>query len=788
MAIISDIVTGGQHSLIRAIGKALGIYSHDEEITDLQISNLLTPGEAEKSARRTSKHASGGDAMIAFKGYRGFQRDYRKKYSAQFMNRQGYSPNSSASAKVVIKSKLKAYLQNAYGYCAVTLEEFGDKYLTLPEKGRHAVQQIVGYNYATGELLINDKVYGSHTYVELADLTKIQVTSVRNYNDTIMQNMMDNYAYDGTYVYVGQNRYTIGELKDIVNVNDQYETVCTNVPYLYADVTTTATIGGTACVVTYPDDVNNNGYVEDTEITDGIVHIHITLPGTAVLGGTLVVTINNVITNYTITQNMLDTGFTIDYAGYTLISTPTQPEFTVLTQVDRITNVVTNIAYAIEASYASYRVTSGEVGNETRYWVYPSEELDIYEYQIIDVTAIIPMKEDNVMVDIDGVKLKRMLRKLNLSGDQLRSSIENPDLDSAYLMMGVSPEYNDPITNEVLFRTFDYLSPGSGNIAVSINRLSMGYRFSMVKRTITGSIGTVGSYTRTETTTPNEDGYLGSSVVMTLRYQGNSAEYKELEISGFSQNYTVSGHGFTSYLDSTGGMCRIIIPLNLLNSLPYKKFVWVYERSLCMLAYSLEVVHVKWYETGAFGTLLKIVAAVITVWTLGAASSLYALIVAVAKAVVIGIVVSYIANMIGGIAGTVIGALVGMYLMGGFNLDLSSFTSSEVWLKFANDCINLMSQMQQHELETYVSKSQDEIEVLAKEVKEMQSKIEEADEGSISLKSFDSSYCGRINTLYQTTESYCGGLIDASVDSITDYGRQMEYAITTRSQVVSGIG
>lgn len=787
MGVISDIVTGGTNSIIRSIGKALGIYSHDEEITDLQITNLITPGEAEKSARRTSKHASGGDAMIAFKGYRGFQRDYRKKYSAQFMKRQGYAPSTSALSKVIIESKLRSYLQAYYGWIDLTLKNFGDKYLTLAEKGRHAVQQIAGYDFSTGTVLANGKYYGSHIYLELPDLTKVQVTSTQNYVSTIMQNMVANYDYDGTYIYIDNYRYSIGELTDALNVNNQYETICTNIPYTYADITTSATVNGVPCTITYPDDVNENGLVEDTEITNNEININITLPVTAVVGNTLIVVINSVSTNYTVTQDMIDNGFQLAYTEYTFVTAPLQPNAVVTTEVDRIVNIITDPAYAVEASWASYIVISGEVGNELRYWVYPAETLDIYEYQIITVTAIIPMKEDNVMVDTDGTKLKRMLRKLNLSGDQLKTSIENPDLDSAYLMMGVNPEYKDSITDEVLYKIFDHLSPGSGNINISISELSMDYKFTIVKKTVIGSIGTVGSYIRTQTTSTVEGEFQGSTVVMTLQYQGNSTEYKELIISNFEQNYTVSGHSFTSYLDSLGGMCRIIIPLNTLNSLPYKKFVWIYERSLCMLAYSLEVVHVKWYETGAFGSILKIVGAVVTIWTLGAASSLYALVVAVAKVVVIGLIVSYLANMIGGVAGAIIGTIVGMYLAGGFNFDFSSFANSEVWLKFANDCINLISQIQQHELETYISKSQDEIAELANDIKELQSKIEEEAYSSLTLKAFDSSYCGRVNTLYQTTESYCSGLINTNIDYIVDYGRQMDYAITTRTQVISGI-
>lgn len=785
MGVISDVILGGAHSILREIGKTLGIYSHDETITDLQISNLLTPGEAEKSARRTAKHASGGNAMIYFKGYRKFQNDYRRKYSAQFMARQGYAPSTTANSKVIIEGKLKTYLETTYNYAEITLDEFGDKYLTLEEKGRHAVQQIAGYDFATGQIVIAAKKYSNHQYLQLTDSTQLQVTSTRLYDETIIQNLTDNYGYDGIYIYIGDNKYSVGPIVDMINADDKYETVCTHVPHQYANIAASALINGVdTATISYPDDTDLNGYVEDYEIIGGIVNILVTLPATAVVGDTLTVTIDDVITNYTVTADMISNGLLIAYSDYSLANMPILPNEIILTPVERIVNIVTEAAYGTEASYASYRVLSGEVGTETRYWVGIAETLDIYEYLAIDSTAIIPMKEDNVMADTDAYKLKRMLRKLNLSGDQLKASIENPDMDSAYLMLGINPQYNDPIINEVMFKIFDYLSPGSGNVSLSLNKLSMKYRFSMLKKTVAGSIGEVGSYTRTQT---SSDDFVGAGVVLTLRYQGNENEYKELTITNFEQNYVVSGHDFTAYLDSTGGMCRIFIPLDLLNSLPYKKFVWVYERSLCMLAYSMEVVRVKWYETSAFGSLLKIVGAVLTVWTMGAASGIYAMVVALAKVVIVGLVVSYIAQQIGGVTGAILGAIAGMLIAGGFTFDISSLMSTEVWLKFANEFINTLSQMQQHELDSYVSKSQDEISELSKQVEDLQSKIE-PDEGTSLIMRFDSAYAGRINTLYQTTESYCSGLIDASVDYITDYSRQIEYAITTRSQVVSGIG
>jgi hypothetical protein len=771
--------------VISFIGRPFGIYTHDEVFTDIQCTNLLTPGAAEDSARRTAKHASGGIAMDYFNGYRQFQRDYRKKYSAQFMERQGYAPSSTAEAVVLTEAKVKSYIELLYSYGEINVVSFGDKFLTLAEKGQHAVQQIAGYDFPTGQIISSGKVYNSHQYLELSDDTKLEVTSTRLYDDTIIQNLTDNYGYDGTYIYIGDNKYQVGVISSTINVSDEYETVCTHIPHQYADITASALINGTdTCTISYPDDVDGDGYVEDYEIVNNIVNIVITLPITAIVGDSLDVTIDGIISNYVVTQDMIDNGLIIPYSGYTLVSMPTLPDETILTSIEQIVNVVTEAGYGTEASYASYKVISGEVGTETRYWVDVANTQDIYDTTILDITAIIPMKENNTMVDTDAYKLNRMLRKLNLSGEQLKTSIENPDMDSAYLMMGITPEYDDDITNEVLFKMFDYIAPGSGNINIALSQLSMTYSFTMTRRTFSGVIGDVGSYVRTQTGT-------GIGVVLTLKYQGDANEYQEIVITNFQQDYVISGNAFTAYLSSTGGLCRLVIPLDLINRLPYKKFVWIYERSLCMLAYSMEVVEVKWYETGAFGTLLKIVGVVLSVFTFGAASSLYTVVVAALNMVVIGAVVSLIAEQIGGVAGALLGVIVGTLLAGGFSsFDLTSLTNTEVWLKTANQFLSTMSQIQQMELEEFITTSQEELNSLSEKIEDINNLMREFDDSGIvmSMMSFESNDAGSVNKIYQTTEQYCSGILNTSVDYVSDYGAQIEYAISTRNSIVSGIG
>lgn len=148
---VVSALTGIGNAFINFIGRPFGIYTHDETFTDLQVSNLLTPKEADSAARRTAKHASKGDSMNYFRAYRAFQRDYRKKYSAQFMKRQGYAPSSTATAIVATKVKTEAYLETLYGYGEVSVQSFGDRYLTRLEKADTQYNKLPDMNLILGK-------------------------------------------------------------------------------------------------------------------------------------------------------------------------------------------------------------------------------------------------------------------------------------------------------------------------------------------------------------------------------------------------------------------------------------------------------------------------------------------------------------------------------------------------------------------------------------------------------------------------------------------------------------
>ncbi len=679
--------------VISFIGRPFGIYTHDETFTDIQISNLLTPGEADKNARKNCKHNSGGDSQLYLTSYKAFQRDYRKKYSAQFMRRQGYAPSSTAYTRVNDEAKTEVYLEGLYGYAAVTVESVKDKYLTVNEKGRHAIQTLTGYDFATGNV-IDGGTYILTEYTEDTVDETVVVHMKRDYIESIEDNLYTNYAYDGIEVTVLDEQYTVGVLSSELNVNDEYETVC--------------------------------------------VHV----------GGTL-------------------------------------PDEIIVTAAERKAYEVTNVAYGTEASYASYRVTSGEVGNELRYWVDLADTRDIYNRANVDITAIIPMKEDNVMVNLENRQLEKMLGKLNLSGEQLKTSIENPDMDGAYLMTGINPQYNDNTTNATLLKIFDYIAEAGANISISISRLSMKYSFGMTKSTVSGSIGPVGTATRVNIPASYSEGNT-TQAGMTLRLQVDSNEYREITVTNFSQEYTISGHVLTTHFDSTGGYTRIVIPLDILNGFNYKTFVEVYEKSLCMLAFSVEVVRVQWYETSAFGTILKIVGLILTIFTIFTVG----LVMIIVMKAVMQLIMKLAVKLFGPVFGPIVVAIVMILAMDASGA-MASMSTVEVWMFSANQALGAVNQIIQHKADELARESADYMDNMQKKMAELEEKAEALAEKSDTewfIEGFDSSYAGRGSEVFQSIEEYCGSIVDSTdIGWLSDYGQQIANSINIRNSVVAGV-
>ena len=92
--------------------------------------------------------------------------------------------------------------------------------------------------------------------------------------------------------------------------------------------------------------------------------------------------------------------------------------------------------------------------------------------------------------------------------------------------------------------------------------------------------------------------------------------------------------------------------------------------------------------------------------------------------------------------------------------------------------------MQQHELNSLIAKSTEELTQLAEQTKDLQDKIEESDLEMI--PTFQSTYAGTRNEIFHSTDEYCSSILTVDVGDIADYGAQISYAIGARTTVWSG--
>lgn len=645
-------------SVVSFVGRPFGIYTHDETFTDIQISNLLTPDVADNAARKSAIRNSGGNANNYFTAYRAFQRQYKRRYSRKFLEGVGYAPSSTATTRVIDNTLLQSYMQTDFGYSVISIEKAQDLYLNDDKKVKYGRQFVTGYDLVTGLVTSGGLDYAYSTF-ETVSPTEITLKFVRNFNDTIIDNLTTNYSYDniaGTVV-INSETYNVGVISSVVNGNDEYETVC--------------------------------------------VHT----------GGTL-------------------------------------PDETILTPVQRFQENYSNVLFDNEVTYVEYRVTSGEVPNVLSYAIYAADTLTIYTQGNIDVTAIIPMKENNVIVNEDN-KLKRVLKKLNLSHEQLVESLDNPDLDAAYLMTALDTNIDDDIHNRVMFQMFDLITEGSGSITISISELDLLYSFNIDKTTHSGVISDVGTYTRLAATSSG----------VTLYYQGSATEYQEIVISDYLSRYTISGNTLQSGFNSPDN--RLVIPIDIFNSLRYRDWVHIYERSLCMLGYAVEVVEIKWYETAAFGFLLQIVGFVLALPSGGASLTFVEIVKALAINFLIAQVVVFLADVIGGDLGAIIAAVVAIYFATDGNL-FNASAGSEIWLEAAIVGLTTITQAKVAQAQEALIGLQEQIEVIDDKLKEIKDKLKETEDNSIlyATNTIPFESVGRPSKIFQTTEQYVESIVN----------------------------
>lgn len=308
---------------------------------------------------------------------------------------------------------------------------------------------------------------------------------------------------------------------------------------------------------------------------------------------------------------------------------------------------------------------------------------------------------------------KDMLRKVGMDFDDIAETInENPDIEDvihAMMMFGVRPDTKNAIEQQYLFRFFEQLFYAQdvdlriGNWGgVEARPVRLGHRQVMTdgwntavidiadsrftmrleargiyRDTMVGVIGPVGSYTGGEGTAPytmnyrdpaNEYDYQLTEDMPYYYYQYQLSEniYEEVRVFGLRNQYMVYGERHLTSSDdrkNPNADNLLIVPLDRTIT---KKFSLIireelYARSLHMVFNSMQVIKLKWYQTGLFQIFMLIVAVVISYFFPPAGQLMSAIVAAgvtgFAAALVYTFVSSVISQLVGMLVQLVVSAL-----------------------------------------------------------------------------------------------------------------------------------
>jgi len=257
---------------------------------------------------------------------------------------------------------------------------------------------------------------------------------------------------------------------------------------------------------------------------------------------------------------------------------------------------------------------------------------------------------------------KKMSSYMGINYDQICDAIhENPDINDvaqAFMTLAVPADTNNPLELRYLYEFFDavHIASASNDIDYTETYLAQyadGYE-SGTPRVITirdsvfemsliysgisktrkiGKVAEVGKYTMGSIEIPAHNIYANPRMVRVYKKQITANFYDEIRVSNLYMRYNVDGENQTT-VGNAGGILLVPLDRGITRSFNARDAEILYGRSLHFVFNSRVVTDAEWYQQAWFGTLLLIIAVVITVASLGAdgGSSIQAALVFLATA------------------------------------------------------------------------------------------------------------------------------------------------------------
>ncbi len=705
----------------------------EKTFTDMQFVSLMEPGVAVRKARTVTQFST--NTMQEYNmAYWQWKKDYRHAYSPKYLKRSGFDPATASVRHVASKSKLLAYMQTKNS----DINTIISNQRIIPEVdnvGRFYLQEH-GYDWINST---NTLVHGGITYTNYRAYYPRE-EACNNPNTPLICNAPKQVCFgdtgewiidplpgcDGIVLEDGscfggseECRFTTTAEKNLwmkqvlilefTNVNnDKYEIEVTNAFLNTMSMNVIYTLG--------TDNVENGYwyvYIEDMATIPNDIYEEKEMLLTAIIA----IKEDDEFVEETLKMKRILNKFGI--GGDQLIDSLTTTEDGKKSPVDNayiIEGISTIDPYELELGtwIEQDYLTKKECENK---YPYPAPEEDVFDGLGAALTEVSRAECEEEPVENSG-------REVTLEVAQ--EIYDENRKDSSALA-------------KALYKSFEYITAGSGNVSFDIAELKMNYSYDsfttivpeMADRTSIGKInknikiGEYASYIVTHDEYDEmmleecknggdcsryiNDGYGDTSwdsninlpprltgysdAVLTIYYREEEHKYIKMTITNYLQKFEISGHDFNIFLDDNSEVGRFILPLEVINDLRFKEFVIVHENSFCMLAYAIETVTIKWYQR-LLGVLISLVLCMT-----GAGCTVAGFIVNMIYGMIIGMVINMIADMIDSeILSMVFRFVVSIVqLLMGSGVDLANITV-ENFLKLGVQVANAASSAYQTEV------------------------------------------------------------------------------------------
>jgi len=637
--------------VINEVLSVFGLGGHYETVSDIDIQTLLTKGKAYEEQRKASIIAAKGDLQVYAQSMQGASRAYRRKFSASTVERYGYAPSTNATINILDDGQVLNYLQTTVNSHASTINYLNEGASTIDRVAFYELQEAYGVDWSnTDSTLTVGSGHYRYTLAEKINSTDLEVTFREYHEESINNNLVSNYAYDdiGNTVMITSGGLSGTSAADTTSIRIEVGTEQT------IQFNTTANTLWTTTTQVLADGI----YTIEVWETDTLAVETMTTTYDITIDSTDVYDVGEITNN--ITDGKYTTIMTLQSDGVTTANVYTEPQ--------DIIRVVPSALYDTETMQVEY-----ELDNSADYAVYLESLVtvpaSVRSTESLDLTPIITVKQENEILDQEDRNLQLMMRNIGVDPESIYPSLDQENLNSAYLIYGVPFDTTDPACIRLLYDMFNLPLVDQGNVQINISNLDMNYSYRYLKTTTVGSIGSTGTTTKVIVNEPilipgTEGDTYENHYNMYLRKQVTSEEYVTLKISDLMLRYVISGETNEAIMNATGSEARFLIPLNLLHKLNTRDYYDVYEESLALLAYAEELIYLEWYETEFFSFLMTAIALVVAAIT----QQWWLIPLAIAVAYVIEWIIEEF-NITGGWATAlrVVGALLVAWAGGGFD-------------------------------------------------------------------------------------------------------------------------